>query len=28
MIKQIETDEFIDPRDGKAYKTVKIGEQV
>jgi len=28
MVKQIETDEFIDPRDGKAYKTVKIGEQV
>jgi len=28
MCKQIETSELIDPRDGKAYKTVKIGEQV
>ncbi len=26
--KQIETGELIDPRDGKQYKTVKIGEQV
>jgi len=28
MPKQTETGEFTDPRDGKTYKTVKIGEQV
>jgi uncharacterized protein (TIGR02145 family) len=27
MAEQIETDSFTDPRDGKVYKTVKIGDQ-